>query len=316
MFVERLGKQLTNWASNTIPWTNVYGVARSLMALATLLTLLLNDTSVFFKTQDKQLDFSHTFSIFLLSPHFKHIELIKWLCIFILFLVVIGWRPRVTALFHWWIAYSFQNSALTLDGGDQVAAVFTFLLLPIALTDSRKWHWSSYNDTRKYEIYYRLMALLTINIIRIQVAMLYFNSVAAKLREDDWINGTAVYYYLNDYMLGLPEPLLKLSGFVLNSELVVLPTWGTLIVQTILVCGLFAPKKSWKYILLVGILMHEVFAIMLGLISFSMTVCGILTLYLVPVEKNINFKYCNCFKMLYNEVVQKTRRNKKNELHD
>ncbi|MFH6682314.1 hypothetical protein RI119_04800 [Bacillus amyloliquefaciens] len=94
--------------------------------------------------QNAKLSFSDTFSLFLLFPDFRYIEIVKAVCICILILVVIGWRPRLTGFFHWWISYSFQNSAVTLDGGDQVAAVFTLLLLPLTLTDPRKWHWSPY----------------------------------------------------------------------------------------------------------------------------------------------------------------------------
>nr|WGD99913.1 hypothetical protein P5644_16585 [Bacillus velezensis] len=123
-------KRLTLWMMKNPPWTNVYGLARSLIALGTLLTLLFNPASVFFKTQNQMLSFSDTFSLFLLFPDFRYIEIVKAVCICMLILVVIGWRPRITGFFHWWISYSFQNSAVTLDGGDQVVAVFTLSLAP------------------------------------------------------------------------------------------------------------------------------------------------------------------------------------------
>ena len=89
-------KQLTLWMMKNPPWTNVYGLARSLIALGTLLTLLFNPASVFFKTQNQMLSFSDTFSLFLLFPDFRYIEIVKAVCICMLILVVIGWRPRLT----------------------------------------------------------------------------------------------------------------------------------------------------------------------------------------------------------------------------
>ncbi|MCP1562936.1 sporulation-delaying protein SdpB family protein [Bacillus velezensis] len=296
-------KQLTLWMMKNPPWTIVYGLARSLIALGTLLTLLFNPASVFFKTQNQMLSFSDTFSLFLLFPDFRYIEIVKAVCICMLILVVIGWRPRITGFFHWWISYSFQNSAVTLDGGDQVAAVFTLLLLPLTLTDPRKWHWSPYEasfEKRPLEPYYRSLCWATLTIIRIQVAMLYFNSVIAKLMEEEWQNGTAVYYYLNDPMLGLPDALHGLFDFILQSKLVIIPTWGTLIVQTIMFCALFAPKTYWRLILFISIFMHEIFAVMLGLTSFSITVAGILVLFLVPAEKTVALNHYNPLFIRYN----------------
>ncbi|WP_309248286.1 sporulation-delaying protein SdpB family protein [Bacillus nakamurai] len=304
-------KQLTSWIMENPPWTNVYGLARSLIALGTLLTLLFNPASVFFKTQNQVLDFSNTFSLFLLFPDFQHIEIIKAVCVCILVLVVIGWRPRLTGFFHWWISYSFQNSAVTLDGGDQIAAVFTLLLLPLTLTDPRKWHWAPYEESyaeRRLEPYYRSLCWATLTVIRIQVAMLYFNSIVAKLMEEEWQNGTAVYYYLNDPMLGLPDALHGLFDFMLQSKLVMIPTWGTLIVQTIMFCALFAPKKYWRLVLFISIFMHEIFAVMLGLTSFSITVSGILVLFLIPAEKTVAWNHFTKPFFRYNFLNKRNRR--------
>nr|MDH3091374.1 hypothetical protein [Bacillus velezensis] len=184
-------------------------------------------------------------------------------------------------------------------------------LLPLTLTDPRKWHWSPYEasfEKRPLEPYYRSLCWATLTIIRIQVAMLYFNSVIAKLMEEEWQNGTAVYYYLNDPMLGLPDALHGLFDFILQSKLVIIPTWGTLIVQTIMFCALFAPKTYWRLILFISIFMHEIFAVMLGLTSFSITVAGILVLFLVPAEKTVALNHYNPLFIRYNFFNKRKRR--------
>jgi len=48
----------------------------------------------------------------------------------------------ITGALHWYVAYSFINSATVIDGGDHIASILAFLLLPVTLTDTRKWHWS------------------------------------------------------------------------------------------------------------------------------------------------------------------------------
>lgn len=179
-----------------------------------------------------------------------------------------------------------------MTGGEQVAAVFSLLLLPLALTDPRKSHWDKITPKKEsINLYSRVIGLVTFTVIRIQVAILYFNSTTAKLQEDEWLDGTAVYYYLQEPMLGLNPWLMKIFEPILASWLIIFPTWGTLVVQTILVIGLFAPKKNRKYILFLAIFMHEIFGLILGLISFSTIMFSVLILYLRPYDHEFNFSF-------------------------
>lgn len=293
---QKISNTIFNWVNNSFPWTNVYGLARTIIALSTALTLALNNATTLFKPGVGMPEYpicNNSFSIFCIVPNtYFWLNIVRWLCVVILLLIASGWRPRITAIFHWWISYSLQLSALTLDGGEQAASVLTLLILPIALTDPRRSHWEkSSRYKRESSFYTKTIALVSFNIIRIQVAIIYFSSTISKLHDDEWINGTAVYYYLQEPMLGLNPILMKLAQPVLSSWLIVLPTWGTLIIQTILFASLLAPKKYWKYILICALLMHEVFAIMLGLISFSMVMCAALILYLRPKEQEYRFSF-------------------------
>lgn len=305
--IEKLNDSITNWAYAILPWTNVYGLARSIMAISTALTLALNDASIFFRpgggfsTPNCSTNIP---AVFCLVPNnYIYLNLVRWICVIILLIVASGWRPRITGIFHWWISYSLQVSALTIDGGEQVSAVFTLLLLPIALTDPRKWHWESYKQHEptldKRHLYLRVIALVTFLAIRLQVAILYFNSFVSKLADQDWVNGTAVYYYAQHLMLGFPPILMDMFDFVLTSKLVVIPTWGTLLIQFLLFAALFSSKKYWNAIFLAALFMHELFAVMFGLISFSMIMCAILILYLRPIEKEFKF---NLVKRLFNKT--------------
>src|SRR5262249_20217472 len=132
------------------PWTNVYGLARSMLAGATLLTLVANSAGQLFHplvVDDPGIFDRHAIdglSLFLLAR--DHLGLAKFVAVIVPLLVCIGWRPRLTALPHWWISYSFAASASVIDGGDLVAATLTLLLLPVALTDRRRWHWRGIGD--------------------------------------------------------------------------------------------------------------------------------------------------------------------------
>lgn len=298
---DKLNIYIIKWATDNNPWTNVYGLSRTIMAFSTALTLALNNAETIFKPAvgiDEYPVCSNigAISIFCLTSNdYFWLNIMRWISILILLIVASGWRPRVTALFHWWISFSLQVSGLTLDGGEQVAAVFTLLLLPIALTDPRKSHWEKIKEPEKIKdkIYAKIMALVAFSIIRIQVALLYFSSTTAKLTDPEWIDGTAVYYYLQDPMLGLNPWLEKIFNPILSSWLIIFPTWGTLLVQILLIVALFAPRKRRKYILIIAICMHEVFALFLGLISFSLIMFSILLLYLRPYEDEFKFNFLN-----------------------
>lgn len=293
--LRQLNSLVFNWGKSSVPWTNVYGLARSILALSTALALIFNDARIFFRPASGFESYPYCnsgFSLFCLVPNdYLILNITKWICIAILLLVASGWRPRITGILHWYIVYSFHSTALTLDGGEQVATVFTLLLLPITLTDPRKWHWSSYSrDTNsKKHIYSAIIAMNSYILIRVQVAILYFNSTIAKMFEEDWLNGTAVYYYANDPMLGFPDLLLNLFSPILASPAVVFITWGTLIIQLLLFMFLIAPKKYWSYMLIAALLFHEMIAVMLGLITFSLAMLAVLILYLRPLE-NTFFK--------------------------
>jgi antimicrobial peptide system SdpB family protein len=297
-----LNSKVVDWVSEYNPWTNMYGLARSMIAIATAFTLLFNDVEVFFRpTSDTSIypncD-NNIVTIFCLVPNdYFYLNIIRWVCIAILFLVVSGWRPQITGILHWWISYSFHQSAVTIDGGENVAAVITLLLIPVTLCDPRKNHWSkSHFENNIVLINRRIISKISFILIRIQVAIIYFHSTVAKLSVSEWIDGTAVWYYMQSSMIGLNPIIIDAFDFVLTSKLIVIPTWGTLVLQTVLLLALFAPKKYWSYILFLAIFMHEIFAIFLGLFSFSLIMLGSLFLYLRPAEKEFKFSKLRDFK--------------------
>lgn len=291
-------------------WTNVYGLARSLIALGSFITLLFNDSTILFKPSagvDVYPSCVSGYSLFcIFQNNYFYLEIIRYICLFILFLVIIGWRPKLTAIPHWIIVYSLQNSLTVIDGGDQAAAVITFLLIPIALTDNRKWHWAKSYESNLQK---KIIANISFFIIRVQVAILYFHSTIAKLGTREWIDGTAVYYFVNDHLIGFNSFFKFLFESFVQSPLIFIPTWGTLIVQTIIFGALFAPKRFWKPIFIIAILMHEIFALMLGLVSFSIIMSGLLVLYLIPKEKDIDIKRF----LKYNKITNFGKNSNKKE---
>ncbi|MFP9114343.1 sporulation-delaying protein SdpB family protein [Flavobacterium sp. RHBU_3] len=277
------------------PWTNVYGASRSLLALASLLTLLFNDASTIFRPIlgiDEYPICTGTiggFSLFCLFSN--HLGVAMWIAILILFLVVIGIYPRFTGILHWWINFSLISSSPLVDGGEHVAAVISLLLVPITLMDDRKWHWTEVRITQDDKLSKkakRLVAISAYQVIRIQVAVIYLHAAVAKCSVPEWANGTALFYWFNDEMFGLSylvKPII--SPLINNGYTLTLFTWSIVILEFFLFAGLFMKPKYRRTLLFFGIVFHAGIALVHGLISFALIMIGALVIFLQPIDQNI-----------------------------
>lgn len=270
-------------------WTNVYGVARSLLALSTALTLLFNSTATLFLRgalagNDPPLcdGLRHIGPFCLVSE--AHLELARWLCVLLLLLVASGWRPRLTGVVHWWIGFGLHGSANILDGGDNVCAVLTLLLVPVTLTDPRKWHWQA--PPASSDVTARLIAWSALLIIRLQVSGIYFHAALAKTGVAEWGDGTALYYWLLHDEVGAPHWLTPLAKLVLiNPVAVSLLTWSVVVLEFLLSAALLLPRRRWGAFLVLGLSLHAAILVVQGLFTFSLAMAGALILYLRPWER-------------------------------
>jgi antimicrobial peptide system SdpB family protein len=294
----RLGTWARGWASGPGPWTNVYGLARTLLAGSTALTLATNASSTLFRpvaglSQVPSCSGVRGLGVFCVLPDpANELDLVRWLAVAGLLVVASGWRPRLTALLHFWIAVSFNMNAVTVDGGDQVAAILTLLMLPLALTDPRRWHWDpppqpapDASDGERSRIVARLAATL----LRIQVAGIYFQAGVGKLKVDEWIDGTVLYYWFTSPTLGAPDWLMALLRPVLTHGWVALVTWSVLLLEIALAAGLLVPKRYRGALLWSGIALHAGIILVHGLVSFAIMMFAALVVYLRPLERELQW---------------------------
>lgn len=271
-------------------WTSVYGMARTLLALGTFGTLATTSISALFVVTPSvaappSCSGVAALSLFCIAPHDKTgLELSRWIASLTLLIVASGWRPRITALPHWWISASLIASATAIDGGDHVTAVLTLLLLPIALTDDRAWHWEDRHcaDERATA---RMMASFAGLAIRVQVAAIYLQSSLAKLGVPEWVDGTALYYWMNDPSFGPSGWLRPFVMSLMTSRLVVAVTWGTIVLEFALALGLVVSPRARPYLLVFGISLHAAIGVVIGLTSFALAMIAALILYLHPLNE-------------------------------
>lgn len=123
----------------------------------------------------------------------------KILGIMISLFVISGYFPRASSILFSWEAISFKNMVATPDGGDQIAANLSIMIVFLALFDNRKNHWHksiSFHECllRKTRITWSVLGVLA---IKIQMAYLYFESGLAKTQIESWADGSEVYYVLS-----------------------------------------------------------------------------------------------------------------------
>ncbi|MEL6941887.1 MAG: sporulation-delaying protein SdpB family protein, partial [Bacteroidota bacterium] len=223
----------------------------------------------------------------------EHLVLAKSIGIVILLFVISGWRPRITGIFHWWITFSLAVSGITIDGGDQIASLLTFLLIPVCLADSRRSHWINqpreYNSTQKH---LNLVAFISFLVIKFQVAAIYFQAAVSKMNSDEWLNGTSLYYWSKTPLFMMPDWLEPIMNPLLtNAFTLSLLTWGVLAFELLLFAGLVIGKK-WRIPLMIGgILFHFGIVLLYGLVSFFFAMSAALILYLRPLDRGIQLKF-------------------------
>jgi antimicrobial peptide system SdpB family protein len=276
------------------PWTPIYGIARSLLAFGTLLTLVFNHTNILFISLDRYANKESLFSnsiidkanLFLLFGE-GGVWISKLIGIVILLAVIIGWRPRITGILHFWVSISFSTLSGTIDGGDTITSIVTFFLIPVCLSDNRISHWDASEKRTSSDSYVRLFVWSIFFVLRIQGCIIYLHAGIDKLRIEEWVNGTCTYYWFTNATYGAAD---WLKPFVMSAMkiplVVVLFTWGTLIFEILLGMMIMRRRNSfnWQLIFWSAIVFHLGIVLIFGLISFFFAMSAVLVLYMVPLH--------------------------------
>ncbi|SFE16925.1 sporulation-delaying protein SdpB family protein [Spirosoma endophyticum] len=274
------------------PFNNVYGLGRSFIAFSLLITFLFSSTDVLF---DKYL-----FGIQSLDTIFDKINLFflvgygnlyiaKIIVVVICLLVISGFYPYITGILHWWVTFSFQQAGNITEGGDQIASILTLLLIPITLSDNRINHWGKSHKSSPERNFF---ALIPLYLLQLQMAILYLHSGVEKLyKVEEWKNGTALYYYLNDPLFGYPAwSKLFFDKLLVEPSFVSLFTWSVVLLEIILFGALFMKSSMRIKLFPFALLFHIFIAVIIGLYSFSLVMSGGLILYLLPLNQPLDFK--------------------------
>ena len=280
---------MSGYPSIASPWSNVYGLCRSILAAGTALTLLVNDADLLFRpagttiASQSQLPSLMDYSLFSLVPN---PEVARWLAIAALLVVASGWRPRVTALPHWFVSTSFAVSCVPVDGGDHITAMLTLFLVPLALTDSRTWHWAA-PETPPATIRIRnAIGISSVHALRVLVSLIYLHAGVGKMYVSQWLDGTALYYWFLDPQVGA-SGLVRDTVSILftNGTVLTLSTWSVMVFEVALFLALMGSRRFRGGLLVAGVFFHLGIIMVHGLVSFFFVMTAALVILLRHVDE-------------------------------
>ncbi|MBC3986346.1 HTTM domain-containing protein [Streptomyces sp. AC536] len=275
-----------------LPWSNVYGLARTLVALGTAGTLAFSSVDTLFRPVALAGDFppcqgATSAAVFCMAEGDRTgLAWLKWLCVVILLVVASGWRPAFTALPHAYVSYSVFAGIAISDGGDQIGLILSMLFVLPALGDPRRWHWQAppSGTGSRARRGWALIGSSGLLMLRLQMSVVYFNACVAKLPHQEWYDGTAMWYWSTNLSFGAPTWLDAIVRPVVSTSWgVALMTWLPLFIEITLAAALLLPPRMRYAAMWAGLLFHFAIGLMMGLWSFALAMAGgILVLCLPP----------------------------------
>ncbi|WP_055565076.1 sporulation-delaying protein SdpB family protein [Streptomyces atriruber] len=274
-----------------LPWSNVYGLARTLVALGTAGTLAFSSVDTLFRPVALAGDFptcegATSASVFCLAKD-DHAGLLwlKWLCVLLLLVVASGWRPRLTAVPHAYVNYSVFAGIAISDGGDQIGLILSMLFILPALGDPRRWHWQAppSDEGSRARRGWALIGSSGLLMLRLQMCVVYFTACVAKLPHQEWYDGTAMWYWSTNLSFGAPPWLAAIVRPVVSTPWgVALMTWLPLFIEITLAIAPLLPQRVRYAAMWAGLLFHFSIGLMMGLWSFALAMAGGILVLCLP----------------------------------
>lgn len=273
--------------------TTKFGLIRSLLAFSSLVIVLVNPNEILFHggygvetIPNCGMSWFSKINFFCLTSQFNYLP--KILASLILISVISGYFVKITGILHWWIAFSINSGLIVVDGGSQVAAILTLLLLPLCFTDNRKNHWASPIDSKHESI--NIFNYITFFVLKIQVSFIYFDAAVSKISNSSWTEGSALFYFINDPLTGASGLRLRILNSIFNYPiLLVLSTYSVILLELALALSIFIDNKKLKLLLFkVGIIFHILIFLTFGIFTFVIAMFAALFILLYPYQ-NISF---------------------------
>lgn len=254
-------------------------VVRLLLASGTLLTLAFNSPRNFVGTMmnspDAYCQGLSSWGLFCVFPEQTNIAIV--IACISCFAYGLGLVPVLSGLGHLYAAFTVANNNIVVDGGDQL----TFnVSVAVYLISCHRWQGFAWKEARQPSVHARFIsAHVLLLAVRIQVAFVYFEAAVDKLAVQQWEDGTAMWYWMQNSGVGLYQGTGVWWLGILSSPLVsALMTWGVMALEVALFVSVLTAQRRWMRFMALGagIAFHLGIAVVMGLSSFGLAMSAAL----------------------------------------
>ncbi len=195
-----------------------------------------------------------------------------------LFFSLIGFRTRSSLMVALICMVSFHQRNIWLLSSSEVL-MRTIMILLVCAPAGNALSVDSLIGKMKNSPLPREWAPWVLRLIQIQISVVYVWTVWHKLKGDQWIDGTAVYYATRLHnMTNFPVPVLLDNMFFIK-----IMTWGTLILEFALGTLIWF-KEFRKPLILAGLLFHLGIEYMMSIPFFELIMMALILNFFTPQE--------------------------------
>jgi len=211
----------------------------------------------------------------------------RWIMAIVLILVILGLVPALTSMLHAWVAFSFSVGIGLPDGGEQVAQLVALLIFLMSLDN---WAWCAWLPQRGRAFETGKWSQGTAGIrwaawigLRIQMAYIYLESAISKLSHEDWMNGSAMYYFVRDPSFGGSGAIGQFARWITSFDLgTALSTWFPIVMETSIALLIFGGRRRRTLGLGIAVVLHVGIIAVIGLWSFAIIMISAVALATLP----------------------------------
>jgi len=189
--------------------------------------------------------------------------------------VIAGICPRWLCIPHWYVAFSLATRMSAVNGGEEAAQIFTLLLIPFFLGDTRTWHWQQ--SDRPLPPAWRGSSYAAQLTLRCQIIIIYVDAALSKLMFPSWQQGTAVRTIFHDPECGLPMGLRAIADRLLGPIWIsAAVTWSVVLMELCIGVSMMFRVRIRRRGLALAIILHMAIILAMGLFSFGLIMISIL----------------------------------------
>ncbi|MEZ2371419.1 hypothetical protein [Arthrobacter sp. RCC_34] len=210
-----------------------------------------------------------------------------WIASGVLILVTLGVVPALSSLLHAWVAFSISVGIGLPDGGEQVAQLVSGLVFLMSIDD---WAWCAWVPNRGEVFNTARLSRYSAGIrwagwlgLRLQMAYIYLDSGISKLSHEDWLNGSAMYYFVRDPSFGGSGIVGEVARWASSFDLgVAVLTWAPILIEIMIAVFLLGGPQRRKAAFVTSVLLHAGIIAVIGLWSFSLIMIAAVALAAFP----------------------------------